>query len=129
MSDVYQGTIERIQQSVKNLTGQWAFLSNYSYDLQIDDLTNFGRQEMVASGLAFYQRYRMLASKHEAFVRASSSDRVVESAELFLTGFYQTQVASVTAAMRKLDPAGIHLDHRPPHQILVITEGPSSNNT
>jgi len=130
MSSVYNSTIRVLQNNVKNLQGDFRFLSNYSYDLNTDQLTDFGRREMLKSGMAFYERYQDLAAHIEPFVRASASDRVVESADLFLTGFYHAQQA-LNSSTQKGSPSLVpKSDHyQPLHPMLIIPESPSSNNT
>ena len=130
MSDIYSSTIEHIQQTVKNLTGDFAFIANYSYNLDVNQLSGYGRQEMLNSGIAFFERYRDLAEYQSPFVRASGSDRVAESADLFMTGFDLAQEAPTTSMVRRrVVPAKINQDAQTRHQILIIPEGPFSNNT
>ncbi|KAL6902810.1 acid phosphatase [Trichoderma evansii] len=90
-SDVYKAMIERIQSSVKEYGKGYEFLKDYDYNLGADDLTPFGEQQLVDSGIAFYQRYQDLASESDPFVRTSGSDRVIVSAQRFVEGYYQTQ--------------------------------------
>ena len=133
MSDIYNATVRHIQQHARNLTGEFAFLSNYSYNLDTDQLTDFGRREMMTSGIALYERYRNLAVDREPFVRASGTDRVVESADRFLMGYYEAKEAAQssslasskrhTSTIRK--PENYHLTH----PILILPESPFSNNT
>ncbi len=130
MSSVYNSTIRVLQNNVKNLQGDFRFLSNYSYDMNTDQLTDFGRHEMLKSGIAFYERYQDLAANTGPFVRASGSDRVVESADLFLTGFHHAQQALTSSAPERnlsLTPESDH--YQPLHPMLIIPESPSSNNT
>lgn len=130
MSSVYNSTIRLLHKNVENFKGDFRFLSNYSYDLDTDRLTDFGRREMLKSGIAFYERYRHLAAHFEPFVRASASDRVVESADLFLAGFHRAQQAPTSSNSKgspSLVPKGDH--YQPLHPMLIIPESPSSNNT
>lgn len=130
MSSVYNSTIRHLQNNVKHLKGGFTFLSNYSYDLDTDQLTDFGRHEMLDSGIAFYERYRNLAAHLEPFVRASASDRVVESADLFLTGFYHAQQASSSSTLNINPSLSSESEHyQPLHPMLIISKSPSSNNT
>lgn len=130
MSEIYNSTIQQIQENVKSLTGHASFLSNYRYDLDIDQLNDFGRREMLLAGIAFHERYRELAGADEPFVRASGSDRVIESAELFMTGYGQAQRAVASSKSRR-DAIPSDLDEKQlsRHHILVIPELDSSNNT
>lgn len=47
----YNNTIQKIHSNVKNFTGIYAFLANYEYTLGADQLTVFGQQEMINSGI------------------------------------------------------------------------------
>jgi hypothetical protein len=38
------------------------FIKSYNYTLGADQLTVFGEQEILNSGIKFYQRYKALAS-------------------------------------------------------------------
>lgn len=130
MSSVYNSTVRLLQDNVENLKGDFRFLSNYSYDLNTDQLTDFGRREMLESGIAFYERYRDFAAHFEPFVRASGSDRVVESADLFLTGLHRARQAPTSSTSKgslSLVPKGDH--YQPLHPMLIIPESTSSNNT
>ena len=132
MSSLYEETVAYIQSRAKNLTGPFAFLRNYKYDLKSDQLTHFGQQEMVNAGIAFYQRYENLAVQQEPFVRASGQDRVIESAENFLYGFYAAERAlSDSGATSKRLATGVKYSdwYDVVHKVLVIPEDPKSNNT
>lgn len=130
MSSVYNSTISHLQTNVKDLKGDFRFLSNYSYDLNTDQLTDLGRHEMLTSGRAFYERYHDLAAHIEPFVRASASDRVVESADIFLTGFYRAQQTPDSSTLES-NPSLVSRSepYQPLHSMLIIPESPSSNNT
>lgn len=113
---MYNATILKIQSSVDGFKGDYAFLADYTYNLGADQLTVFGEQEMVNSGIEFFDRYESLAKNYSPFVRAASQERVVESAQHFIQGYYE----------RKKSSTG--LDSAPP-QVLVIMEGKGFNNT
>ena len=115
----YNATIQKIQSKVKQFSGAYAFLVNYEYTLRADQLTVFGEQEMINSGIKFYNRYKDLTQKFSPFVRASSEDRVVESAENFTQGYHQARLA---------DKAASGTDQYP-YPIVVISEDNGSNNT
>lgn len=106
--------IERIQSSVKEYGKGYDFLKDYDYNLGADDLTAFGEQQLVDSGIAFYQRYQDLVTESDPFVRAAGSDRVIVSAKRFVEGYYQTQGR---------DAFG------PTKSILVLPEDYGFNNT
>lgn len=117
----YNATIQQIQQNVKSFSGDYAFLANYSYTLGADQLTLFGEQEMINSGIKFYDRYEDLASKLTPFVRSSGESRVVESAQNWTQGFHAAK-----ASDRSARPRG---DAAYPYNILVIPEDEGYNNT
>lgn len=94
-----------------SFTGEYSFLADYTYTLGADQLTLFGQDEMINSGILFADRYRKLAVKNKVFVRASSEERVVESAKNWTQGFRQE--TNETSEI----------------PILVISEDSDSNNT
>lgn len=115
---IYNETISKIQSTVDEFKGKYAFLANYTYTLGADQLTSLGEQEMVHSGIDFFNRYESLAEKDSPFVRAASQRRVVESARNFMRG-YLDQKKSVARIDSDLDP----------YPILIIREGVGFNNT
>ena len=115
----YAQLIARVRANVRNFTGDFAFLANYTYTLGADDLTLFGQQEMITSGITFYNRYQNLTREFTPFFRSSGEARVVESAENFTQGFHQAKSADENASCE--DPY--------PYPILVISEAPGINNT
>ncbi|KAF5686720.1 3-phytase A [Fusarium circinatum] len=110
----YSATIARLQKSVTNYGKGYEWLKDYKYNLGSEDLTDFGQDQMIDSGKAFYERYMGLAEKTEPFIRASGSDRVIMSSHNFTQGFY---------ASRGESGDGYTDD------ILVIPEEPNINNT
>lgn len=94
-----------------SFTGNYSFLADYTYTLGADQLTLFGQDEMINSGILFARRYGKLAIGNEIFVRASSEERVVESAKNWTQGYLH----------------GTNETSRIP--ILVISEDTGSNNT
>ncbi|KAL1297851.1 hypothetical protein AAFC00_006378 [Neodothiora populina] len=88
----YNKTIAKIQAGSKNLTGKYAFISDYRYTLGADQLTTFGQQELVDSGADFYTRYSELARDSTPFVRSSGEARVVESAQNWTQGFTHAKI-------------------------------------
>ena len=117
-SVLYAETIEKIKGSVQNFSGDFRFLTNYTYTLGADQLTTFGEQQMVFSGMDFFDQYANLAASSVPFFRASGQQRVIESAQAFSRGFHQSKVA-----------AGNAKDVQYPYKISVISEDPGSNNT
>ncbi|KAF5560397.1 3-phytase A [Fusarium phyllophilum] len=110
----YSATIARLQKSVTNYGKGYEWLKDYEYNLGSEDLTDFGQDQMIDSGKAFYERYIGLAEKTEPFIRASGSDRVIMSSHNFTQGFYASRGES----------GDDYTDG-----ILVITEEPGINNT
>lgn len=118
-SKKYGKTVSRIQKNVHSFTGNYTFLEKYDYALGAEQLTAFGVQEMVNSGMAFYERYADLANdvSKGPFVRASGGQRVVDSANNFTLGFHNAKAAA----------AGTDLSY--PYGLIVISEDDGSNNT
>ena len=107
----YHALITGIQQNATAFPGDFEFLKHYNYTLGADDLTDAGRQEMINSGAHFTDRYHHLLLKHTPFVRSSGQDRIVESAQKWLTGVAQS-LKNQTGAID-----------------VVIPEATTSNNT
>ncbi|KAF3766776.1 hypothetical protein M406DRAFT_79318 [Cryphonectria parasitica EP155] len=117
---LYNATIQRIQSSVTSYGAGYEFLESYEYTLGADQLTTFGQQELVNSGLDFYARYEALTREHSPFVRSSGEDRVVESAMNWTQGFHAARLAD-----KKADGK----EDAYPYNIVVISEDTGSNNT
>ncbi|KAF5025475.1 hypothetical protein F66182_2451 [Fusarium sp. NRRL 66182] len=113
-SEAYAATIARLQKSVTSYGKGYEWLKGYTYKLGAEDLTQFGQDQMIDSGKAFYERYIGLAENAEPFIRASGSDRVVVSSYNFTRGFYASRGES----------GDDYID-----DILVIPEAPGINNT
>ncbi|KAF2845715.1 acid phosphatase [Plenodomus tracheiphilus IPT5] len=90
-SIAYHLLIAEIQNTSTAYPGEFGFLKDYEYNLGADQLTDAGRHEMVLSGLHFYKRYWGLVQHNPPFVRSGGQDRVVESAEKWLSGLYGVQ--------------------------------------
>ena len=114
----YNKLIQKIKTNVDSFSGDFAFIRGYEYTLGADQLTPFGQQEMVNSGIKFYGRYRSLAKRLDPFVRASGEARVVESAQNFTQGYHQAKMA---------DSRSVGDSY--PLNILVLSEEDGSNNT
>ncbi|KAI4246802.1 MAG: hypothetical protein L6R40_001831 [Gallowayella cf. fulva] len=114
---VYNATIRKLQSTVHQFSGKYAFLNRFQYTLGADQLTVFGEQEMINSGIAFYNRYDALAKRNTPFIRASGEERVVVSARNFSQGYHQAKTSDKKA------------DTIYPYPILVISEGDGFNNT
>lgn len=117
-SQLYAQTIALIQKTARHFEGDFAFLEKFQYNLGADQLTDFGRQEMVNSGIDLFSRYQDLAEITTPFIRASGEDRVIESARKFSAGFHRAKIAS-----------GATNDASYPYPVVVISEETGSNNT
>lgn len=115
----YNKTVAKIHASGKVYNGSYAFLNDYEYTLGADQLTTFGQQQMVNSGIKFYQRYEALTRDFVPFVRSSSESRVVESAQNFTQGFAASKIADKKAQKCNCFP---EVD-------VIISEDAGSNNT
>lgn len=116
---IYNATIQRIQAAVADYGAGYEFLRDYEYTLGADQLTPFGQQELVNSGLKFYTRYEALAASNVPFVRSSGQDRVVESAQNWTQGYHAARVAH----------GGQGVNDSFPYEIVTISEDAGSNNT
>lgn len=117
---LYNETIAKIHASTSNFTGKYAFLRDFEYTLGADQLTTFGQQEMVNSGIKFYDYYESLSREHAPFVRTSSEARVVESAQNWTQGFTRAKENDIIAQ---------HCGDCYPSVDVVISEDDGSNNT
>ncbi|KAJ5090608.1 hypothetical protein N7532_009292 [Penicillium argentinense] len=115
----YAKLIKAIQANATAYHGKASFLQSYNYTMGSDNLTSFGKRQMVNSGIKFYERYAALARDHVPFVRASGSSRVIESGELFNEGYQQTKNKDGQAKIGQSSPT-INV---------VISEETGSNNT
>lgn len=113
----YNATIQKIHANVTKYPGKYAFLKTYEYTLGADQLTEFGQQEMVNSGIKYYHRYEKLAQDIVPFVRSSGEDRVVESAQNWTQGFTHAKEGNSNA------------NHKYPTVNVIIPEGNGINNT
>ncbi|TVY60833.1 3-phytase A, partial [Lachnellula suecica] len=110
----YEELFEQIDSDTTSYSAAYAFIKNYTYSLGANDLTAFGQQEMINSGIKFYGRYKALTELYTPFFRSSSDGRVVGSAQNFSQGFHQARGA--------VDPTY-------PYPIEVISEDSGQNNT
>ena len=115
---VYRELVGRIKRRTTAYIDEYAFLENYEYSLGEDQLTAFGRQELVYSGQKYYGRYKELIAEKKMFVRASDQQRVVDSAREWLLGF---DMASKGSDTKGEDTDG--------HRIVLLPEGDGKNNT
>ena len=89
----YAALIDKIHSNVDEFSAPYAFLEDYEYPLGADQLTLFGEQQLINSGVKFYERYYELARHVVPFVRSSGEDRVVESALNWTQGFHAAKAA------------------------------------
>lgn len=113
----YSALVDHIHNSTTSYSSEFAFIEDYEYSLGTDDLSFFGQQQMVYSGMKFYDRYKPLTRDITPFVRSSGSDRVVESAQNWTQGFH---------AARHKDTKQ---DDVYPYPIVVISEDAGANNS
>ncbi|KAF2646965.1 phosphoglycerate mutase-like protein, partial [Lophiostoma macrostomum CBS 122681] len=111
-----------IQQTATSFPDEYAFLRSYNYTLGADLLSDAGRQEMVNSGAHFYRRYSALVGRYVPFVRSSGQDRVVESANKWLSGFAQAAKNSTPAAIDVIIPEGSGMNNTLSHEICTNFE-------
>jgi hypothetical protein len=118
---LYNETVQQIQENVHSFVGKYAFLQDYVYSLGADQLTTFGQQGLLHSGMKYYERYRRLAKHSSPFFRASGQTRVVESAQNFSQGFHLARLADDANASAP--------DQFPNSVTVIISEADGSNNT
>lgn len=118
-SSKYSSLIEDIQNNATSFPDKYAFLETYEYNLGEDDLTQFGENQLVNSGIKFYNRYSNLTRNVVPFIRASGSDRVIASGEKFIEGFQSAKTNDTHARPNQATPS----------VNVVITEGTEYNNT
>ncbi|KXJ92233.1 3-phytase A [Microdochium bolleyi] len=118
-SKAYGALIARIHAQVAEYGAGAAFLRDYEYRLGADELSAFGEQQLVNSGIRFYHRYRALARRSTPFVRSAGQHRVVESARKWTEGFHASREADKHA----------EADEGWPYHILEIPEYRPHNNT
>jgi hypothetical protein len=87
--------------------------------LGADQLSVFGQQQLINSGVKYYNRYKQLAKSIDPFVRSSGQERVVESAQNWTQGFHDARIADKSS--------NIPDDY--PYNIVVISENEGLNNT
>lgn len=117
-SHLYKETIENLQAHATSYSREYAFIKDFKYALGSDQLSVFGQNQMVNSGLQFYHRYQDLARQGTPFIRAASKARVVQSAQNWTQGFHNGRLADIPSA-----------DDDYPYSIVVINEGAGQNNT
>ncbi|KAF7327124.1 Phosphoglycerate mutase-like protein [Mycena kentingensis (nom. inval.)] len=80
--------VDKLQSVATYTDPRFDFLKTFVYDLGIADLVPFGALQAHQSGELAYKRYRhLIAEGNLPFVRASSGQRVVDSATNWTAGF------------------------------------------
>ncbi|KAI0912519.1 histidine phosphatase superfamily [Ustulina deusta] len=115
----YARLFDRIHGNVTDYGAHYAFIKDYKYTLGADELTVFGQQQLVNSGINFYQRYEKLARNVSPFVRSAGQKRVVDSAVNWTQGFHQARLADKKAKFPDAYP----------YEPVVLPEVEGFNNT
>jgi hypothetical protein len=115
----YGQLIDRIHSNAVSYGPEFYFIKDYEYTLGADQLSVFGQQQMINSGIKFYDRYQVLAKDITPFVRSSGQERVVESAMNWTQGFHNARLKDTGSKSEK--------DY--PYPIIEISEDSGSNNT
>ncbi|KAI1110875.1 histidine phosphatase superfamily [Nemania sp. NC0429] len=115
----YARLISHIHANVTQYSEEYDFIREYKYALGADQLTVFGEQQLVNSGVKFYKRYQKLARWVSPFVRSAGQKRVVDSALNWTQGFHQARLAD-----RKADFPDAY-----PYQPIILPEEEGFNNT
>ncbi|KAI1813182.1 histidine phosphatase superfamily [Poronia punctata] len=118
-SKAYAALFERIHDNVTEYGEGYGFIKKYKYTLGADQLTVFGEQQLVNSGIQFYKRYEKLARTVSPFVRTAGQKRVVDSAYNWTQGFHEARLKDKKAEFPDAYP----------YEPLVIPEGEGFNNT
>ncbi|KAF9233783.1 histidine phosphatase superfamily [Melanogaster broomeanus] len=85
-SDI-QASVEQLQ-SANSFSSSLAFVPDYQYDLGVDDLVPYGAAQSFDAGQQHFARYAGLINANMLpFVRASGSQRVIDSAGNWTAGF------------------------------------------
>ena len=115
----YAELVERIHSNVSSYGNGYGFIKEYEYTLGADQLSVFGQQQLINSGIKYYERYQTLAQGITPFVRSSGQERVVESALNWTQGFHDA----------RLKDKDSKFDKNYPYPIVIISEDNGSNNT
>lgn len=118
-SQRYHKLIEDIQSKATSYSEKFAFIKDFKYTLGADMLSRLGQQQMVDSGISFYNRYKNNSRTITPFIRASGQTRVIDSAQNWTQGFHQA----------RLQDSGSSDKGKYPYNILTISEENGSNNT
>lgn len=116
---LYAALVEHIHSNVTEYGEEFSFIQNYKYTLGSDELTVFGQQQLVNSGIKFYERYEKLASHISPFVRSAGQKRVVDSAVNWTQGFHEARLADKRAKVPDAYP----------YELTLLPEEEGFNNT
>ncbi|KAI1334851.1 histidine phosphatase superfamily [Xylariaceae sp. FL0016] len=114
---MYGALLDQIHSGVTEYGKKFKFIKDYEYTLGADQLTVFGEQELVNSGIHFYNRYEKLASNITPFIRSAGQERVVQSATNWTQGFHQARLADKQP----------HSPDAYPYDMLVLPEDDFNN--
>ncbi|KAI1275997.1 histidine phosphatase superfamily [Xylaria sp. FL0933] len=115
----YASLFDRIHSNVTHYGEHYSFIKDYKYTLGADQLTVFGQQQLVNSGVNFYRRYEKLARNVSPFVRSAGQQRVVDSAVNWTQGFHQARLADKKAKFPDAYP----------YEPVILPEVEGFNNT
>lgn len=117
----YAALVSKIHNKTISYGEDFAFISNYTYNLGADNLTPFGEQEMVNSGTKFFERYQSLTRENVPFIRSSGDGRVVASAQNFTSGY-----GAACDADKKCQTAEDYASYA--DNIAIVSEADGQNN-
>ncbi|GAP82905.2 putative 3-phytase a [Rosellinia necatrix] len=115
----YAELVNRIHTDTMEYGKHFQFIKHYKYTLGADQLTVFGEQQLVNSGIHFYQRYEKLARSVSPFVRSAGQKRVVDSAVNWTQGFHEARLADKKAKFPDAYP----------YEMVILPEEEGFNNT
>jgi hypothetical protein len=115
----YAAVVDSIHSNATEYGKHYKFIEQYKYTLGADQLTVFGQQQLVNSGIKFYNRYEKLARNISPFVRSAGQKRVVDSAVNWTQGFHQARLADKEAKFPDAYP----------YQLTILPEEEGFNNT
>jgi hypothetical protein len=86
-------------------TGELSFLNDWTYQLGAEILVPVGKQELFDSGTLHYYQYGHLYPNNgsKILVRSTTQDRMTQSAEYFLAGFFGLQWPSNATLMLAIE--------------------------
>ncbi|KAJ3157314.1 hypothetical protein HDU89_002727 [Geranomyces variabilis] len=89
-----QAVVDRIRNATFDVRDPaLAFLKTHRYDLPVEQLTDWGRRDLVLAGQTFTERYATLiaGNKKSVPLRTTTQSRMFDSATSFAQGFTQAQ--------------------------------------